>query len=625
MRRPETTSVNLAFLASVFLVALLFPRDGLADAAPTPPTPFYKIVSDSVIVIQPANRLDISGAVLEDITPCVSHGTDGAKYACTDKSGNMTPYSRVDFIKAETKQAHGFFALTFPSGTFQSNRLYRLTYLQMEFSKAAPTPSSLSVDTLSTVSVTYMPRQGGANSDLPWVEGTYLFQLKSSVAFLQKAPAPVGTSPACNMGPGHSECLMDALDAKSCPSHMDEAMGSIDLRSAPAKATGKTIVNLTPLRVWPRSPTLEGNGPLTNPNGLGVIYVCIDRRSLRGDFTPDPAGAAQVLAGLDSPLRQPDGTPATWTFASGSKMSPALPPTAKTDASFYANVNMAAATGASFAWGLDGKIAMLQKPLGPGYLTFISATANTGKNTTNIKGQTYTDTIDWTLPFSYLYLHQAPPFKSSAAYTILFTVGPDYETDIEFDKRNMLVALDSTWTFKNAYRPQSYLTPAKNGALVKYPDPTLSKYGYALQLHGGLEAGSALINTVQKASTGSAKITVPSYSIVRAAPQVRGLLQWVPARSLGLLTFDDTVIGRYLFDTENTVEQFTIPATSTAASSVGLRLRPINGWKAINTLLATWNPPNNANVAITATYSDGFNAPKFTRVNSVTFGIALMY
>jgi hypothetical protein len=301
-------------------------------------------------------------------------------------------------------------------------------------------------------------------------------------------------------------------------------------------------------------------------------------------------------------------------------MSPAPGPTGKTDAAFYGNVNLVAATRAKFAWGLDGKLALLQEPLGPWTVTIASATANTGNNTSSIKGQTYSDTIDWTLPFSYLILHQG-----SAPNTVQVTVAPDYETDIEFDKKNMLATADTVWTFKELYQTQSYRTKAKNGALVTYPDPTLNHLGYGLQFHAGFEGGGALMNTVQKASSGTAKITVPSYNIARVVPQVRGLLQWIPARSLGNLTFDDTVTGLYLFATENTVEQYTIPASTSTPSTLGLLLRPRTGWKAYNSLVTTWNPPNSANVGLTVTYNDGFNAPKFTRINSVTIGFTLMY
>lgn len=133
------------------------------------------------------------------------------------------------------------------------------------------------------------------------------------------------------------------------------------------------------------------------------------------------------------------------------------------------------------------------------------------------------------------------------------------------------------------------------------------------------------MDTVEKAPSGTAKITVPSYSICRALPQITGNIQWIPARRLGLFTFDDTIEGRYLFATENTVEQHPIPAMGNQAATVGLRLRPLDGWRAYNTLISTWNPKSTAHFGITVTYDDGFNAPKFTRVNSVTAGITIAY
>jgi hypothetical protein len=283
---------------------------------------------------------------------------------------------------------------------------------------------------------------------------------------------------------------------------------------------------------------------------------------------------------------------------------------------------MVAATGARFAWGLDGKIAELATPLGPGTITFLSATANTGNNTSSIKGQTYSDSIDWTLPWSYQYFT-----GGKKALAVDITVSPDYSTDIEFDRKNFLATVDSLWTFRRLYRTQSYRTPPKGGVLVKYPDPTLKPLGYGLQFYAGFEGGGALIAATQKASSGTAKITVPSYDVARAVFQIRGLLQWEPQKTgrFGLLSFDDTVAGRYLLATENTVEQYSMSASGSTTASVGLLLRPISGWKAYNSLVSSWYPPNSANVAVTATFNDGFSPPKFSRVNCVTIGVTIMY
>ena len=92
-----------------------------------------------------------------------------------------------------------------------------------------------------------------------------------------------------------------------------------------------------------------------------------------------------------------------------------------------------------------------------------------------------------------------------------------------------------------------------------------------------------------------------------------------------MLTFDNTFTGRYLLATENTVEQYNIPASGSTAATVGLRLRPISGWKGYNSFVTTWFPPHSANAGLGITYNDGFNASKFSRVNSVTVGLTILF
>jgi hypothetical protein len=211
--------------------------------------------------------------------------------------------------------------------------------------------------------------------------------------------------------------------------------------------------------------------------------------------------------------------------------------------------------------------------------------------------------------------------------TVAFVVNPDFSTDIEFDRKNMLGDEHFVWTPKSFYNTLFRENNPVGGALWKYPNPSQHQVGSELQLQGGVELGGALMDTTQKASSGTAKITVPAYDIARIVPQIHGLFQWLPLKSaqLGLLTLDDTVTGRYLIVTENTVEQYNIPATTTTAATVGLLLRPITGWKAYNSLVATWYTPRSSNVGFTATYNDGFNASKFSRVNCVTVGVTIMF
>lgn len=84
----------------------------------------------------------------------------------------------------------------------------------------------------------------------------------------------------------------------------------------------------------------------------------------------------------------------------------------------------------------------------------------------------------------------------------------------------------------------------------------------------------------------------------------------------GLLSFDSMFTARYLFDGENTVRQ---------AADGSLSIKRVSGWKAINTLTSTWNPPKNNNVGITVTFKDGFDAPKFSRANSLLIGVLIQF
>jgi hypothetical protein len=256
---------------------------------------------------------------------------------------------------------------------------------------------------------------------------------------------------------------------------------------------------------------------------------------------------------------------------------------------------------------------MFSIPFLRGAWTLASATANTGNNTSSITGTTYTDTIDWTLPGSWA----LPIWGKTVPTTLTLIASPLFETDREFDKQNFLFSGDSIWTAKKLYQPQSYrsLGKATNGILPKYGDANYASFGYELEFHAGVESGGALIVTTVKNTQKTASIKVPTYQIERIVPQIHGLYQQSIGQ-FGLLSFDSVLQSRYLFDSENTVRQ---------SKSGALSIKQVSGWKAINTLTSTWNPPKNNNVGITVTYKDGFNQPKFSRVNSVLAGVLIQF
>jgi hypothetical protein len=348
-----------------------------------------------------------------------------------------------------------------------------------------------------------------------------------------------------------------------------------------------------------------------NPERLGAVHLCLGYNLLRtmNNFTIDPASSASALVGIGVDASLPA---IQIQYADAAAFNLRAAPSSKDTAQFYANLQIAAGTGAAGAWGLDGKVAMYSVPfLYRSWLTLVSATANTGNNTTNITGSTYTDTIDWTLPASRLF----SLWGRKAPTSLTVTASPLYETDREFDKKNFLFSGDTLWSARKLYQPQNYRTIAKTGVMAKPGDPGYAKYGYELEFHAGVESGGTLLVTTAQNTKKTQSIEVPKYNIERVVPQIHGQYQQTIG-SLGYLTLDSLIKSRYLFTSENTVRQST---------SGVLALKEVSGWKALETFTGTWSPPQNTNVGITATYKNGFDAPKFSRVNSVLIGVLIQF
>lgn len=350
-----------------------------------------------------------------------------------------------------------------------------------------------------------------------------------------------------------------------------------------------------------------------NPAALGTIRLSLDYSLVwrQNSFMIDPSAGNAIVSGVsvDSSLSS-NGAPIHVVFADDATFNLQSGPASKDAAMFYANLQIAAGTGTAGAWGIDGKVALFNRPFLHGTWTLLSATANTGNNTANIKNTTYTDTIDWMLPGSWAY-----SIWKKVPTTLTLVAGPKYETDFKFDKKNLLFSGDSIWTPKKLYQPQNYRSKPKNGVMPKYGDDGYAKVGYELEFHAGIESGGALIDTTAQNTKKTKSITVPSYSIERVVPQIHALYQQSIGRA-GLLSFDSTLTSRYLFDAENTVNQ---------AADGSLSIKKVSGWKAINSFTSTWNPPKNSNVGLTLTYKDGFDAPKFSRVNSVLIGVLIEF
>lgn len=634
LKRTKSLARMIAEVVAVGL--LFFWQLCIAAAVGSGSGPGYLILNDHQMLVNLGKPDTVSRFLIEDVTPCIAQDKVSPIYACTKEElkgtvsslgtvydSSAPPLGSVMFVPIAQGAGSVNVLFTFPQNRLSGNRLYRFTYWQ-KAGTGKESATTMSVDTTPIVTVTARPE----------VNGQYRFTLSSSLAYMRMGKNLFRSPPPDCPNIGSA----DAKNPTKWTTIGFQASGTA-VGPGPASINGL----LAPLDDYagPWPPTTYADSPL-----FGAAFVCINSRSLIADFTPDSSGPATVLAGIQSPLQLPPNaghyktqgdvsdtnfvtytvTDSTdWAFAQGTKFSPTTtPPTGKTDARFYANVTMVAATGARFAWGLDGKIAELQREIGKSAwtITWLSATTNIGNNTSSIKGQTYSDSIDWTLPIS----HEWDTVMGHTT-TVVFVANPDFSTDIEFDRKNLLADAHFVWTPRSLYSTLFEENNPVGGTLWKYPNPSQHHVGSELQFQAGVEAGGALMDTTQKASSGKATITVPAYNIARVVPQIHGLFQWLPLKSTGLgqLTIDETIAGRYLMATENTVEQYNIPATATATATVGLLARPISGWKAYNSLVTTWYPPRSAIAGFTATYNDGFNASKFSRIDSITFGVTIIY
>jgi len=283
------------------------------------------------------------------------------------------------------------------------------------------------------------------------------------------------------------------------------------------------------------------------------------------------------------------------------------------DASYYYfKIDYAGGVGAKPAWVFDGKVAPPIGALFWGWQLAPDLEANIGSGT--LSGIKYTDTVDIGGTAS-----RGTRGGGILAY-VLTTAGVTYETDKEFDRANLLGTVDFTFNFKNLYEPRKYRTidklqaanqdPKNAKAKVQLEDIKPALIGYGVDFHVGLEAGGALVDTTQKATTGSAKIAVPAYSIVRPRPQAHAFLE------IGTVTFDVKATGRYLIETENTVQQ---------SLNNTLKLLPLANWQGYAEGNVTWTLDPTGHFAANIVYKNGFSPPRFGRVNTVQVGLLIKF
>ena len=242
----------------------------------------------------------------------------------------------------------------------------------------------------------------------------------------------------------------------------------------------------------------------------------------------------------------------------------------------------------------------------------MSNTANIGINKVN--GAAAKDVIDTAGPTGkWIDLLNVPSLQAS--------LSPVWETDMEWDKQNVLAIADFAWlpikvnqsqyqraidhAFSKNTSDYSKLPPQGD-----FSDPGTPKWGWNFEIHAGVDGGRDVVNSPVKSSkTGAVVGYLPPFWASRFAPELKASLQYRQVE------WTEDFAGLYLFQPEQSY--FT-------DSSQIVHFFQASGWKGANTLGFSYSPEGK-NAAFTLKYQDGFSAPKFNRANGVTFGVTVKY
>ena len=311
-----------------------------------------------------------------------------------------------------------------------------------------------------------------------------------------------------------------------------------------------------------------------------------------------------------------------------SRLSSPKAPASKDAASYYINFSDLAGTGASPSWALDGKISPPIGSLLHGFQISPLFTASVGQGT--VPNATYSDTVDLGVQGIRSFLPKTSSAKAEDWWVLSLAPCFTNETDKEFDRDSILGVLDFGVNLPGSYDTvgrklqKAFLarleeTTPKERANLSIDDIDLPPFGYTYDLHLFTEDGADPSDSTVKATKGTATMTLPSHGVALAGLRLHGLLQITDGKSkikFGMFSAEVTGLGRYLIATENTVLQ---------RKDNSLYLERLNGWKGYAKLIVNWIPDRSGHVALTGTYTNGFDAPKYNRVNSVLLGVTMKY
>ena len=333
---------------------------------------------------------------------------------------------------------------------------------------------------------------------------------------------------------------------------------------------------------------------LDTPETYGLVVVTLTEDLLR------QAEARVRVTGLKDVFGQP--------LRAESKVTLGGVPKTKDDSDYYFKFSHQAGPGARPGWVADVKFAPdIGRVRLAGFYMKPVITLDVGEGT--VERVKTNNMITAGLGLTRIFAIHGNGFES-----VRLTPGVSFETNKERNKQNLLYDQELQVNLTGLYRPRKVrarrMFLKEPGKYTGYSEK-IARYGYGVQLFGGLEIGDALVDRSVKASRSEAKVTVPRYTVARVRPRVRAFLE------AGIFTWEFLGIPRYLMADENLTREM--------ADGRSIRVAPTSGWRPYGEASMSIGLDRSGHVALSSTYKLGSQPPNFVKADTVQTGLLLRY
>jgi len=355
-------------------------------------------------------------------------------------------------------------------------------------------------------------------------------------------------------------------------------------------------------------------GPGADPDMIGRVEIVVTGTRL-------PTGKVKLTVnGLKDLLGTPVNTAAkARTEILGRKLSGKT----KDEVGTYIKLGHQAGRNTEPVWTVDSKIAVELPRRFDDWRVTPTATVDIGfgpsksSNTTKM-GVAFTrfDLVGGT---DFNYPRESWSEREASLQGVGLTVAPTFETDRDFEKRNVLVDLDGEFFFDGFYNPiQRQNRRRLDEARQKTPGIEMDEvagasFGWAITTNLGVEVGRSLDDRKKTIETGMGDETVETtlvaeaHSIFRLRPRLGVLLEFKR------FSFNLQGTGRFLVSDE----QALVEADKTFS------VQKFEGWHGYGEV--TLSVPLSPRTAIDSTWKNGRQPPQFQRLNVVQTGLAFRF